>query len=162
MRITRPLLGLTWLVFLTGTLLLTSCASRTGHGISKVNPYHLSPTFRPATTEAMIDFEYRRKLRGAVNASDRDDRWGNYFTVYWSVEDKSQPVTVQLYYRQAHGGPQIFLQEKEIENVGLKNSTEFEIIGEDYSEGGAVTQWKASISQNGSVVDEFKSYLWQE
>lgn len=142
--------------------MLSSCTVNTGAGISNVDPYHLNPTYRPKTDEAMIDFEYRRKLLGAVDNDDKHERWGNYFTIFWKVDDRSAPATIQLHYRQAQSGPQIFLREKTVASPERKNTTKFTIIGDEYAEGGAVTQWKATIVQNGSVVDEFESYLWQE
>lgn len=157
----RPVLFLSGLAFLLGTLCMTSCTVKSGAHITKVNPYHLQPGVAPQTEEKMIDFEYRRKIYGAVTSKDYRDRYGNYYTIYWSADNQDQPVTVRLQYRQAVTGPKIFVVEKVVDIPHRTNSTNFEIIGDDYSDRGAVTQWKASIVQDGAVVDEFKSFLWQ-
>ncbi len=152
------------LLLSVGVLLtLCSCSSTvpTGAEILKVNPYHLhSRTYKP-TTEQMISFEYQRKTWGAVDATDLRDRYGNYFTVYWKVSDRNRPATVRLQYRQAQTGPKIFVEEIEVAAPKRTNTTEFKIVGDDYTARGAVTMWKASIIQGGIVVDETNSFLWQ-
>lgn len=141
---------------------LSSCTVKTGTQILKVNPFHLQPgVHKPRTDEKMIDFEHRRKIYGAVDSVDFRDRYGNYFTVHWRTERRDLPVTIRLQYRQATTGPKIFAEEQVVEAPKRTNTTNFEIIGDDYAERGAVTQWKASILQNGAVVDEFKSFLWK-
>ena len=158
----RPFLLLTNLVLLTGTISFTSCTTvKTGSQITKVNPYHLQPGYRPKTEDQMIDFEYRRKTFGAVDSADFKKRYGNYFTVYWKTVDRESPVTIQLEYRQAHSGPKVFVIEEVVEAPRRSNTTNFEIIGDDYAKNGTVTQWKATILQQGAVVDEYKSFLWQ-
>ncbi len=160
-RSVRPILPLISLWLAVVTLFLTSCTVPTGAHITKVNPYHLRPGVQPTTEEDMIDFEYRRKVRGAVTAEDYYDRYGNYFTVFWRTDRRDLPVTIRLEYRQASTGPRIFALEHLCEAPTRSNTTEFRIVGDEYAQGGAVTQWKASIMQDDVVVDEFKSFLWQ-
>ena len=157
----RPFLLLTNLVLLMGTISLTSCTVKTGSQITKVNPYHLQPGYRPRTADPMIDFEYRRKTFGAVDSADYRERYGNYFTVYWKIVRRELPVTVRLEYRQAKTGPKVFAVEELVDAPRRTNTTNFEIIGDEYAENGTVTQWKATILQEGAIVDEFKSFLWQ-
>ena len=40
------------------------------------------------------------------------------------------------------------------------NVTKFEVTADTYLRDGKVTQWKASIVEDGVVVAEYKSYLW--
>lgn len=149
-------------VFLGPTVVLTSCTTVNTDGeILKVNPYHLYPGSSPQTNQEMIDFEYRRKVYGAVHSRDYAERYGNYFTVHWRTARCDLPVTIRLQYRQAKTGPKIFAEEQIVETPTQTNTTNFEIIGDDYFSRGAVTQWKATIVQDGAVVDEFKSFLWQ-
>lgn len=148
--------------FLGLLLALTSCTTvNTGGEILKVNPYYLYPGSGPQTNQEMIDFEYRRKVYGAVFSCDYAERYGNYFTVHWRTTRCDLPVTIRLQYRQAKTGPKIFAEEQLVETPTRTNTTNFEIIGDDYFSRGAVTQWKATIVQDGAVVDEFKSFLWQ-
>ncbi len=134
---------------------------KTGAHITKVNPYHLQPGGHVPSDEGMIDFEYDRKVFGAVTAEDYYCRYGNYYTIFWKPKTVGRPATVRLQYRQATCGPKIFIKEQVINSPKRSNTTNFEVIGEEYAKHGAVTQWKASVIQDGSVIDEFKSFLWQ-
>ena len=158
----RPVLLFLATVLTLGTLGLSSCTVRSGAHITKVNPYHFFPgKTRPRTEEQMIDFEYRRKIYGAVDRADYFERHGNYFTIHWKTENRTLPVTVRLQYRQSKTGPKIFAEDKVVNAPKRANTTHFEIIGDNYAQRGSVTQWKASIIQEGVVVDEYKSFLWQ-
>ena len=167
MRVVRPALPFFNLCLLAfAAIACSSCTvktgARTGPFITKVNPYHFQPGVAlTSAQEKMIDFEYRRKTRGLVTTEDYYERYGNYYTVFWQTPRRDLPVTIRLEFRQATTGPKIFALEKECPHPRRTNTTEFEIIGDDYAERGAVTQWKASVVQQGSIVDEFKSFLWQ-
>ena len=152
---------LSGVLILFGTLFLMSCTMKTGAHITKVNPYHLQPGGYVPSAERMIDFEYDRKVFGAVTAADYFSRYGNYYTVLWKPKTVGSPATVRLQYCQATTGPKIFIKEQVVESPKRNNTTNFEVIGEEYTKQGAVTQWKASVIQDGSVIDEFKSFLWQ-
>jgi outer membrane biogenesis lipoprotein LolB len=128
--------------------------------ITKVNPYHLQSVQRVITEDEMISFEHRRLLRGAVEATEQRDRFGNYFTIFWKT-NRREPVTVRLEYRQGRTGLQVHVQETLVEKPKRANTTKFQVTGEDYHTNGKVSQWRASIVENGEVVAEYKSYLWQ-
>ena len=142
-------------------LLLTGCAT-SGSGpvvITKVNPYHLQNGPLVRTEDQMIDFEQQRYLYGAVENTERTELFGNYYTIFWKSETKS-PATVRLEYRQGRTGLKVYTQEVAVSEPKRSNVTKFEVTGDDYQRDGKVTQWKASIVENGSVVAEYKSYLW--
>lgn len=153
---------------LTNLLLLGICGflggcTTTGSGpvaITKVNPYHLQSGPIVKTEDAMIEFEQRRHLYGAVDAAERRELYGNYFTIFWKTETRN-PVTVRFEYRQGSTGLQIHTKEVEVVSPKRQNTTKFEVRGDDYHKNGKVTQWRASIIENGVVVAEYKSYLWQ-
>jgi len=153
------------LILIMGIIVSTGCsvktASQTGPRITKVNPYRLTATTNAGTAEQMIDFEHRRKMWGAVDCQDLKQRYGDYFTIFWKTDQPDTPATIKLFYRQANSGPKTFVQEKRIDSPRRTNTTIFEIVGDEFCKGGAVTQWKASIVQEGAVVDEFNSFLWQ-
>lgn len=128
--------------------------------ITKVNPYHLQSVQRIITEDEMIDFEHRRLLHGAINAEEQRDRFGNYFTIYWKSK-RRDPVTVRLEYRLGKTGLQVHVQDEVVERPGRTNTTKFQVTGEDYHENGKVSQWRVSVVQDGAVVSEYKSYLWQ-
>lgn len=154
--------GLTRIFFLGVSGLLAGCTTPSGGpvAITKVNPYHLQPGPMIKTEDRMIEFEQRRHLYGAVEASERREIYGNYFTIFWKSETRA-PVTVRFEYRQGSTGLKTHVQEVVVDAPKRTNSTEFRIIGDDYHRNGKVTQWRATIVENGTVVAEYKSYLWQ-
>lgn len=143
-------------------LVLASCAVPASGpvAITKVNPYHLQSSNIIRTEDPMIEFEQRRLLHGAIEQSERRDRFGNYFTIFWKSETRN-PCVVRFEYRQGGTGLQTRVQEEIVDQPKRTNETKFQVTGEDYQRNGKVTQWKASIVENGAVVAEYKSYLWQ-
>lgn len=149
--------------FLAGLCCLPCGCSTTSSGpvaITKVNPYHLQPGPIIRTEDRMIEFEQKRHLYGAVENAELRERYGNHFSVFWKTESRA-PVTVRLEYRLGRTGLLVHSQEVVVSSPKHSNVTHFEVTGETYREKGKVTQWKASILQGGSVVAEYKSYLWQ-
>jgi outer membrane biogenesis lipoprotein LolB len=142
-------------------LILTGCTT-TGSGpvaITKVNPYHLQDKPLVRSEDQMLDFEQTRYFHGVVEDAEKKDLHGNYFTIFWKSESRS-PVTVRLEYRQGSTGSKIHAQEVAVSQPKRSNVTKFRITGSDYERQGKVTQWKASIVENGVVLAEYKSYLW--
>jgi hypothetical protein len=146
-----------------GALLLCSGCTTTDSGpvtITKVNPYHLQNEAPMATDDRMLEFEQLRYTRGAIESSEYWDKQGNYYTIFWKTESKS-PVTVRLEYRQGKTGSEVHMEETLVAEPKRSNVTKFQVTGDTYHDLGKVTQWKASIVENGTVVAEYKSYLWQ-
>ena len=143
-------------------LLLNSGAATSGPvKITKVNPYHLESTLIVDTDDQMVEFEHRRHLHGAVTSDEYRSRMGHYYSVFWK-STTNQSVTVRLDYRQGSTGSKVLSKEFFIAKPKRSNVTKFEVTGDEYRDGGKVTQWKASVIENGSVVAEYKSYLWRE
>ncbi|HQW30438.1 MAG TPA: hypothetical protein PK529_14695 [Verrucomicrobiales bacterium] len=128
--------------------------------ITKVNPYHLQNEAPMATDDRMLEFEQLRYTRGAIESSEYWDKQGNYYTIFWKTESKS-PVTVRFEYRQGKTGSEVHMEETLVAEPKRSNVTKFQVTGDTYHDLGKVTQWKASIVENGTVVAEYKSYLWQ-
>ena len=128
--------------------------------IDKVNPYHLQPGEIVKTEDRMLEFEHRRHLYGAIEASERRDLMGNYFTVFWKTKSK-QPATVRFEYRQGKTGALVKVKDEFVSSPKRSNVTKFQITGDDYWDNGKVTQWKVSILEGGAVVAEAKSFLWK-
>jgi len=144
------------------TLILCSCASTSSPvSITKVNPYHLTTGAIVETDDRMVEFENRRHLYGAVTAEEYREKMGQYYSIFWKTSTK-EPATVRLDYRQGDSGSKVLSKELFIAKPKRNNVTKFEVTGEEYREGGKVTQWKASVVENGAVVAEYKSYLWKE
>jgi hypothetical protein len=70
-------------------------------------------------------------------------------------------VTVRLEYRQEK--LRAFVQAREVSypNATGNNKTEFAIIGDDYFQDGRVTAWRCLLIENGKIVAENRSYLWE-
>lgn len=110
--------------------------------------------------EASIGFERSYRLHGAITAADRNQRFGNYFDFFWRTKRPAN-LTVRLEYRQEK--LRAFLQAREVtyENAKGNNKTEFTIIGDDYLQDGRVTAWRCLLIENGRIVAENRSYLWE-
>ncbi len=110
--------------------------------------------------EASLGFERTYRLYGAISTADRNQRYGNYFDFFWRVKRPAN-VTVRLEYRQEK--LRAFVQAREISYANAKGSfkTEFTIIGEDYFADGRVTAWRCLLIENGRIVAENRSYLWE-
>lgn len=142
-------------------LLFTGCTT-TGSvpvAITKVNPYHLQNGPFVQTEDPMLDFEQRRAIYGAIDSAEKSELLGNYFTIFWKTETRA-PATVRFEYRQGSTGLKVHTQEMVVSEPKRSNVTKFAVAGDTYHSHGKVTQWKASIVENGSVVAEYKSYLW--
>ncbi|MFL6588580.1 MAG: hypothetical protein ACJ8M4_00235 [Chthoniobacterales bacterium] len=110
--------------------------------------------------EASLGFERSYRLHGAISQADKNQRYGNYFDFFWRVK-KPADVTVRLEYRQEQ--LRSFVQAREISYTGVTGNvkTEFAIIGDDYLQDGRVTAWRCLLVQNGKIVAENRSYLWE-
>jgi hypothetical protein len=110
--------------------------------------------------EASLGFERTYRLYGAISKADKEQRYGNYFDFFWRVKRPAN-VTVRLEYRQEK--LRSFVQAREISypNARGTNKTEFAIIGDDYFHDGRVTAWRCLLIENGKIVAENRSYLWE-
>jgi hypothetical protein len=109
--------------------------------------------------EASIRFEGSYRNFGAVTSLDQRQRAGNYLDFYWSSK-RDAPVTLRLEYRQEL--LRSFVQGREISYPHARghHKTEFAIIGDNFWDDGRVTAWRCLIIENGHVVAEKRSYLW--
>ncbi len=142
-------------------MVMFGCATSEPVAITKVNPYHLKSTSIVATDDRMLEFEHRRHLYGAIDRSDSSKKMGKYYSVFWKTSTRS-PATVRFDYRQPGTGFQILTKEIEIVRPKRSNVTKFEILGDEYKDGGGVSQWRASVVESGTVVAEYASFLWKE
>jgi hypothetical protein len=110
--------------------------------------------------EASLGFERTYRLYGAISQADKNQRYGNYLDFFWRVKRPAN-VTVRLEYRQEK--LRAFVQAREVSysNATGNNKTEFAIIGDDYFQDGRVTAWRCLLIENGKIVAENRSYLWE-
>jgi hypothetical protein len=111
------------------------------------------------TQEDMIRFERLRVNFGAVTANDRRERYGQYYTFFWRAT-RPADLTIRFEYRQANLGS--LVQARELSYSAAKGSfkSEFDIIGDDYLDDGAITAWRAVLIENGRIVALNQSFLW--
>lgn len=120
----------------------------------------LSTGRNPGIAEASLGFERSYYLHGALTATDQHQRFGNYFDFFWRAK-RPADVTVRLEYRQEK--LRSFLQAREVSyrNVKGNRKTEFRVIGDDYAQDGRVISWRCLLIENGHIVAEERSYLWE-
>jgi hypothetical protein len=120
-----------------------------------------SPSSKSSTIqEASIRFERQYRLYGAVTALDRHQRYGHYFDFFWSGR-RPAAVTVRLEYRQEKLHSHVQAQEISYANVHGTHKTEFRVVGDDYFDDGRVIAWRCLLIENGAIVAEDRSYLWE-
>jgi hypothetical protein len=114
----------------------------------------------PGIAEASITFERTYRLYGAITAADARQKFGNYFDFFWRAKRLAN-VTVRLEYRQER--LRSFVQAREIfyPNVKGNRKSEFAIIGDDFLNDGRVISWRCLLIENGQIVAENRSYLWE-
>jgi hypothetical protein len=110
--------------------------------------------------EASLGFERTYRLYGAISNADKNQRYGNYFDFFWRVKRPAN-VTIRLEYRQEK--LRAFVQAREVsyQNAEGNNKTEFAIIGDDYFQDGRVIAWRCLLIEDGKIVAENRSYLWE-
>jgi hypothetical protein len=120
-----------------------------------------SPSEKTATMQdAPITFERQYRMFGAVTALDQRQRFGNYLDFYWRAKHPSD-VTVRLEYRQEKLHEHVQAQEISYRNVRGTHKTEFKVIGDDYLDDGRVIAWRCLLIENGRIVAENRSFMWE-
>lgn len=110
--------------------------------------------------EASMNFERTYRMYGAITAADQRQRFGNYFDFFWRTKRPAN-VTIRLEYRQEKLRSFVQARELAYHNVKGNRRTEFAIIGDDYLNDGRVTSWRCLLIENGHIVAETHSYLWE-
>jgi len=120
-----------------------------------------SPSQKTATLQAApISFERQYRLFGAVTALDQRQRFGNYFDFFWRAK-RASDVTVRLEYRQEKLHEHVQAQEISYGNVRGTHRTEFKVVGDDYFDDGRVIAWRCLLIENGLIVAENRSFMWE-
>jgi hypothetical protein len=145
----------TKLYFLDDQLRKVKAAAK-GHS----STYSGSQQSTAAAQDASIAFERPYRLFGALTKLDQHQRYGNYFDFFWRVK-RPADVTVRLEYRQEKLHDFVQAQEIFYGNVHGNQRTEFKVIGDDYFDDGRVTAWRCLLIENGRIVAEKQSYLWE-
>jgi hypothetical protein len=110
--------------------------------------------------EASVNFERTYRMYGAITGADQHQRFGNYFDFFWRVKRQAN-VTVRLEYRQEKLRSFVQAREMTYPNAKGNHKTEFAVIGDDYFNDGRVISWRCLLIENGRIVAENRSYLWE-
>lgn len=132
-------------------------------GLQQFGPRDSStvPSSRGTTAQdASISFERQYRLHGAVTRLDQQQRFGNYFDFFWRAK-RDADVTVRLEYRQEKLHAHVQAQEFSYPNARGSHKTAFKVVGDDYFEDGRVIAWRCLLIENGRIVAEERSYLWE-
>lgn len=120
-----------------------------------------APSSKSTTVQdASIRFERQYRLFGAVTRLDQRERIGNYFDFFWKAR-RSADLTVRLEYRQEKLHAHVQAQEISYSNARGSYKTEFKVVGDDYFDDGRVTAWRCLLIENGRIVAETHSYMWE-
>ncbi|MEP7014284.1 MAG: hypothetical protein ABI925_02485 [Verrucomicrobiota bacterium] len=121
----------------------------------------VAPSSRSTTVQdASISYERTYRLFGAVTALDRRQLFGHYFDFFWRAR-RSGDVTVRLEYRQEKLHAYVQAQEVSYPSARGSHKTEFRVVGDDYFDDGRVIAWRCLLIENGAIVAENRSYLWE-
>jgi hypothetical protein len=119
------------------------------------------PSSKTTTAQdASIRFERQYRLFGAVTRLDQRERTGNYFDFFWKAL-RPADLTMRLEYKQEKLHAHIQAQEIFYPQARGMHKTEFKVVGDDYFDDGRVIAWRCSLIENGRIVAETHSYLWQ-
>ncbi len=120
-----------------------------------------APSSKSTTVQdASIRFERQYRLFGAVTKLDQRERIGNYFDFFWHAR-RAANLTVRLEYRQEKLHAHVQAQEISYSNVRGSHKTQFKVVGDDYFDDGRVTAWRCLLIENGTIVAERHSYMWE-
>ncbi len=147
----------------TKLFLMTEIAPQVKQKESKnVTKAHETAASRSTTAAqaAAITFERQYRLYGAVTKLDQHQRFGNYFDFFWRAR-RPADLTVRLEYRQENLHAHVQAQEISYQNVHGNHKTEFKVVGDDYFDGGRVIAWRCLLVENGKIVAENRSFLWE-
>ena len=120
-----------------------------------------APSSKSTTVQdASIRFERQYRLFGAVTKLDQRERTGNYFGFFWKSR-RLADLTLRLEYRQEKLHAHVQAQEISYSNARGSYKTEFKVVGDDYFDDGRVIGWRCLIIENGRIVAETHSYMWE-
>ena len=120
-----------------------------------------APSSKTTTVQdASIRFERQYRLFGAVTKLDQRERVGNYFDFFWKAK-RAANLTVRLEYRQEKLHAHVQAQEASYPEARGSYRTEFKVVGDDFFDDGRVIAWRCCLIENGRIVAEKHSYMWE-
>jgi hypothetical protein len=109
----------------------------------------LRPRATPMTTREL-----------AIDGTEINAKTGEFFTFFWRAKRQAD-LTLRFEYRQSN--LKNLVQAREIDYPAARGSheSEFDIVGNDYSEDGRVTSWRALLIENHVIVALLQSRAWR-
>ena len=151
----------TKLYFLSEKLPKQTQERRTASSVTGTLSGRTAPAQKTLTLQDVpITFERQYRLFGAVTLLDARQRCGDYFDFFWRAK-RPADITVRLEYRQEKLHEHVQAQEISYRNLRGAHKTEFKVIGDDYFDDGRVIAWRCLLVENGRIVAENRSYMWE-
>ena len=151
----------TKLYFLSEKLPKQTQERRTASSVTGTLSGRTAPAQKTLTLQDVpITFERQYRLFGAVTLLDARQRCGDYFDFFWRAK-RPADITVRLEYRQEKLHEHVQAQEISYRNLRGTHKTEFKVIGDDYFDDGRVIAWRCLLVENGRIVAENHSYMWE-
>ena len=125
----------------------------------------INAELRPRTTpmqtrELMIYMERHRRTFGAIDQNEVDAKTGEFFTFFWRAKRQAD-LTLRFEYRQSNLKNLVQAREINYPTARGSHESEFDIVGNDYSEDGRVTSWRALLIENHVIVALLQSRAWR-
>ena len=121
----------------------------------------LRPKATPMVTrELMIYMERHRSTFGAIDQNEINAKTGEFFTFFWRAKRQAD-LTLRFEYRQSNLKNLVQAREINYPTARGSHESEFDIVGNDYSEDGRVTQWRALLIENHVIVALLQSRAWR-
>src|SRR5437660_12433167 len=97
---------------------------------------------------------------GSVRALADREASGTYFDLFGRAK-RSSEVTVRWEYRQEKPHEHVQAQEISYRNVRGTHKTEFRVLADDYFDDGRLIAWRCLLIENGRIVAENRSFMWE-
>jgi hypothetical protein len=121
----------------------------------------LRPRSTPMETrELMIYMERHRRTFGAIDQNEINAKTGEFFTFFWRAKRQAD-LTLRFEYRQSNLKNLVQAREINYPTARGSHESEFDIVGNDYSEDGRVTSWRALLIENHVIVALLQSRAWR-
>src|SRR5260221_2714302 len=122
----------------------------------------LRPKATPMQTrELMIYMERHRREFGGIDQNEINAKTGEFFTFFWRAKRQAD-LTLRFEYRQSNLKNLVQAREINYSTARGSHESEFDIVGNDYSEDGRVTSWRALLIENHVIVALLQSRAWRE
>ena len=128
--------------------------------VLKVLPQLLDQKGRSTISPSLFD----RDAYQALLRSNADQVSGIRYDVNWKAKNAEfQTLTLRVELRGLH--EEKVPREKTLETSiagkrSLRKWTSVKLTGDDYAEFGRITAWRATLWCDGTLIDEYKSFLW--